>query len=103
MSEKRTFAALAKGEIDYLDLAVCIAATWAERVAPWNGVWRLDRATFLVIAANIQKASGFTSLEKVIAACDDPGPGQRFFRLNEAFAAWLDRTEPQSALDAIVM
>jgi hypothetical protein len=89
---ERSFAALASGAIEHLDLAVCIAATRAKRDAPQGGIWRLDRATFLVIA----------SQEAAIASIDEIGPENRFFRLNQAFADWLDATAPIAAFDFVV-
>lgn len=102
---ERSFAALARGEIEYLDLAVCVGVTNAKRETPWNGVWRLDRRAFLAIAASIHgtaRGMRFATLEAAIAACDDPGPENRFFRLNPAFADWLDATEPTTVIDYTV-
>ncbi len=112
---ERTFVALEAGKIDCLYIAISIYATKATRKLPDNGIWKLARADFLKIATSIaerdqkfdimrhrEREPSEYSLAKIAVICDETGIDNRFFRLNEEVAAWLDRTKPELEIDFVI-
>jgi len=96
----RTFRSLLNGEIDYLTIALRPAMTLAKRDKPNIGLWRLSRIRFQAIAESIREkdilAGKPPRTPEVIADdCDKVGIENRFFRLNEEVAAWIDGTAPE--------
>jgi hypothetical protein len=100
--EEQTFAGLAADKVDYLRIAIAVGTTNAKRDDFNCAIWRLHKARFLLIAAHLMRAHGWT-MEQVIVACDITGIENRFFRLNEQVAAWIDEVEPEQKIDYILL
>jgi len=101
------------GAAEKLRLCVCLGATNATRTDFNVAIWELDQRWLLRIASSIadhengyNRSRGFAEItaEQAAVQCDELGIENRFFRLNEVVAEWIDTTQPiQADIDYIVM
>lgn len=109
MDDQTAFTDLFERKIPFVRMIVDIQSTNATR-PPILAVWKLDHDGFVQVARHIVDVGNAqylgdvclgrqSSIESVAVACNDVGPGERFFRLDAEFGRWLDETDPETILE----
>lgn len=93
-TEAATFIKLLQREVPFLRILIDTGTTECKRSPPILGIWKLDHNGFIRICQHIGRP-----IIQVAAACDEFGPGERFFRLNAEFARWLEEYDPEMIIE----
>jgi len=114
-----TFLEVFEGEADKLRIAIVVTSTRAVRTDVTVAVWELTHEKLLLIAKDLAAQDNkvtkdlakraakpvppLASPRDMAIRCDEQGIENRFFRMNQMVADWIDETEPVDKVDYAIL